>query len=52
MDNLYEIYLKQAKLMHQNEGVWKGHMIKKYMTKIEEIIKEHNIVATSEYELE
>jgi len=47
MDNLYEIYLKQAKLMHQNEGVWKGHMIKKYMTKIEEIIKEHNIDTNS-----
>ena len=29
MDNLYEIYLKQAKLMHQNEGVWKGSYDKK-----------------------
>ena len=42
MDNLYEIYLEQAKLMHQNPKYWKGHMIKKYMPQIEEIIKEHN----------
>ena len=34
MDNLYEIYLEQAKLMHQNPKYWKGHMIKKYMTQI------------------
>ena len=43
MDNLYEIYLEQAKLMHQNPKYWKGHMIKKYMPQIEEVIKEHNI---------
>ena len=43
MDNLYEIYLEQAKLMHQNPKSWKGHMIKKYMPQIEEIIKENEL---------
>ena len=38
MDNLYEIYLAQAKLMHQDPKVWKGHMIKRYMPQIKEII--------------
>ena len=47
MDNLYEIYLEQAKLMHQNPKYWKGHMIKKYMPQIEEVIKEHNIDTNS-----
>ena len=41
MDNLYEIYLEQAKLMHQDPKVWKGHMIKRYMPQIKEIIEEH-----------
>ena len=39
MDNLYEIYLAQAKLMHQDPKVWKGHMIKRYMPQIKEIIE-------------
>ena len=47
MDNLYEIYIEQAKLMHQNPKYWKGHMIKKYMPQIEEVIKEHNIDTNS-----
>ena len=47
MENLYEIYLEQAKLMHQNPKYWKGHMIKKYMPQIEEVIKEHNIDTNS-----
>ena len=47
MDNLYEIYLEQAKLMHQNPKYWKGHMIKKYMPQIEEVIKEHKIDTNS-----
>ena len=29
--------------MHQNPKVWKGHMIKRYMPQIKEIIKEYNI---------
>ena len=49
MDNLYEIYLDQAKLMHQNPKYWKGHMIKKYMPQIEEIIKEHKIDTILDY---
>ena len=47
MENLYEIYLDQAKLMHKIAKVWKGHMIKKYMPQIEEVIKEHNIDTNS-----
>ena len=47
MENLYEIYLEQAKLMHQNPKYWKGHMIKKYMPQIDEIIKEHKKINIS-----
>ena len=43
MDNLYEIYLEQAKLMHKDPKSWKGHMIKKYMPQIEEVIEKYNI---------
>ena len=49
MDNLYEIYLEQAKLMHKDPKVWKGHMIKRYMPQIKEIIEKHNVDTILDY---
>ena len=46
MDELYNIYLDQAKF-HQHKKVWKGHMLKRYLPQVEEIIKEHNIDTNS-----
>ena len=47
MDELYNIYLDQAKMLHQHKKVWKGHMLKRYLPQVEEIIKEHNIDTNS-----
>ena len=44
---LYEEYLDQAKLIHQDPKLWKGHMLKRYLPQIEEIIKKHNIDTNS-----
>ena len=49
MENMYEIYLDQAKLMHKDPKVWKGHMIKRYMPQIKEIIEKHNIDTILDY---
>jgi len=47
MDELYNIYLDQAKMLHKHAKVWKGHMLKRYLPQVEEIIKEHNIDTNS-----
>jgi len=47
MDEMYNIYLEQAKMLHKHAKVWKGHMLKRYLPQIEEVIKEHNIDTNS-----
>ena len=46
--NLYDIYLEQAKIMHQM-GHWRGHMILKYIPQIKEVIKKYNIETILDY---
>ena len=47
--SLYNEYLEQAKLMHKDPLVWKGHMLFNYMPQITEIIKNHNIETILDY---
>ena len=47
--SLYNEYLEQAKLMHKDPLVWKGHMLFNYMPQITEIIKKENIDTILDY---
>jgi hypothetical protein len=47
--SLYNTYLEQAKIMHKDSNVWKGHMIKRYMPQIKQIIEEKNIDTILDY---
>jgi hypothetical protein len=47
--NLYEEYLEQAKLVHQEGNYWEGKTLKKYITEIDQIIKDKNIDTVLDY---
>ena len=47
MDELYNTYLEQAKMLHKHKKVWKGHMLKRYLPQVEKIIKDYSILEYS-----
>ena len=47
MDEMYNIYLEQAKMLHKHVKGVKEYMPKRYLPQIEEVIKEHNIDTNS-----
>ena len=47
--SLYDIYLKQAKLYHQEDKIWQGTSIINYIPKINQIIKDKDIKTILDY---
>ena len=47
--SLYDIYLEQAKLYHQEDKIWQGTSIINYIPKINQIIKEKDIKTILDY---
>ena len=47
--SLYDIYLEQAKLYHQEDKIWQGTSIINYIPKINQIIKDKDIKSILDY---
>jgi hypothetical protein len=47
--SLYDIYLEQAKLYHQEDKIWQGTSIINYIPKINQIIKDKDIKTILDY---
>jgi hypothetical protein len=47
--SLYDIYLEQAKLYHQDDKIWQGTSIINYIPKINQIIKDKDIKSILDY---
>jgi hypothetical protein len=47
--SLYDIYLEQAKLYHQEDKIWRGTSIINYIPKINQIIKDKDIKSILDY---
>ena len=47
--SLYDIYLEQAKLYHQEDKIWQGTSIINYIAKINQIIKDKDIKTILDY---
>ena len=47
--SLYDIYLEQAKLYHQEDKIWQGTSIINYIPKINQIIKDKDINSILDY---
>lgn len=47
--SLYDIYLEQAKLYHQEDKIWQGTSIINYIPKINQIIKDKGIKTILDY---
>ena len=47
--SLYDIYLEQAKLYHQDDKIWQGTSLIKYIPAINQIIKDKGIESILDY---
>jgi hypothetical protein len=47
--SLYNIWLDQAKLLHQHDKVWPGRTLVQYIPEINQIIKEKNLSTILDY---
>ena len=46
---MLDIYLEQAKLLHQNEKKWRGTTIRQYIPEISKLRKEYNLQTMLDY---
>jgi hypothetical protein len=46
---MYDIYLEQAKLLHQNERKWRGTTLRQYIPEINKLRKEYNLQTMLDY---